>query len=429
MSEDLTDEVFERLVGEADEPGGLSAEAEAHEPGNFLRHVGALSASKIADGLVDPKLVLSWLLTHLGAGAGLTGLLVPVREAGALLPQLFTAGAIRALPRRKWAWTLGAVGQAAATVGIVSAGLSLSGPVAGAVIVALLAVLAISRSVCSVSYKDVLAKTVGKTRRGTAKGVAGTVSSAGVIVFALALLVGLADRIVLVIGALCVAVAGWALAAALMAMMREEAQAADSAEVNPLSQLALLRDRPQLARFIAVRLALVGSALAPPYLVMLASGGAGAAFEALGALVLASSVAAFVSSYVWGRLSDRSARRVLILSGLAGAAAMALALGLHWAGLGQRVWAMPVALFLLMIAYHGVRSGRSTYLVDMAPKDDRPAYTAVANTVVGLGLLAGGAAVAGIAALSVPLAIGVFAAFSLLGSALALGLKEVEQDG
>ena len=429
MSEDAAEQVFEAVVGDADERGGLSAQAAAQEPGNFLRHAGALSASKIADGLVDPKLVLSWLLTHLGAGAGLTGLLVPVREAGALLPQLVTAGAIRALPRRKWAWVAGALGQALATIGIVLAGLGLSGARAGAVIVALLAVLAVSRSVCSVSYKDVLGKTVGKTRRGTAKGVAGTVSSGGVILFALALLLGLADRIVLVIGALCVAVAGWALAAALMALIREEAQPAEQAEVDPLSQLALLRERPQLARFIAVRLALVGTALAPPYLVMLASGDAGAAFEALGALVLASSVAAFLSSYVWGRLSDRSARRVLILSGLSGAAALALALGLHAAGLGQSVWAMPAALFGLMIAYHGVRSGRSTYLVDMAPKEDRAVYTAVANTVVGLGLLVGGAAVAGIAALSVPLAIGVFAVFSLLGSALALGLREVEQDG
>ncbi|WP_233346949.1 hypothetical protein [Hyphobacterium sp. CCMP332] len=82
------------------------------EAGNFFRHVGSLSLSKIADGLIDPKLVLSWLMLSLGAPAALVGLLVPIREAAALLPQLFTAGALRRLPRRKWAWASGSAVQA-----------------------------------------------------------------------------------------------------------------------------------------------------------------------------------------------------------------------------------------------------------------------------------------------------------------------------
>lgn len=73
------------------------------QPQNFLRHAGALGLSKAADGLSDPKLVLSWLMTHLGVPAALIGLLVPIREAGSLLPQLFTAARIRAMARRKWA--------------------------------------------------------------------------------------------------------------------------------------------------------------------------------------------------------------------------------------------------------------------------------------------------------------------------------------
>ena len=49
------------------------------QPGNFFTHVGSLWLSKLADGLIDPKLVLSWLMTSLGAPAYLVGLLVPVR--------------------------------------------------------------------------------------------------------------------------------------------------------------------------------------------------------------------------------------------------------------------------------------------------------------------------------------------------------------
>jgi hypothetical protein len=80
------------------------SEAACHaQPGSFLRHALALGLNKSADGLVDPKLVLSWLMTQLGAPAALIGFLVPIREAGALLPQLFTAARIRAMARRKLA--------------------------------------------------------------------------------------------------------------------------------------------------------------------------------------------------------------------------------------------------------------------------------------------------------------------------------------
>ncbi|MEC8574214.1 MAG: MFS transporter, partial [Pseudomonadota bacterium] len=54
-------------------------------------HVAALAATKLADGLIDPKLVLAWLLNAIGAPGFLIGILVPVREAGSLLPQLALA--------------------------------------------------------------------------------------------------------------------------------------------------------------------------------------------------------------------------------------------------------------------------------------------------------------------------------------------------
>ncbi|WP_405107995.1 hypothetical protein L0Z65_12330 [Phaeobacter sp. BS52] len=54
-------------------------------------HVTALTATKLADGLIDPKLVLAWLLNAIGAPGYLIGVLVPVRESGSLLPQLALA--------------------------------------------------------------------------------------------------------------------------------------------------------------------------------------------------------------------------------------------------------------------------------------------------------------------------------------------------
>lgn len=421
-SDSFEETVFEALTGDTEAAGGLGPAEQAAEPGNFLRHAGALSLSKVADGLVDPKLVLSWLLTHLGAGAFWVGLLVPIREAGALLPQLFTAPRIRAMSRRKWAWAAGAAVQGLAAGAILLAALGLSGAAAGAAVSAALAVLALARSVCSVSYKDVLGRTIGKSRRGSATGLAASAASTAVVVFAVALILGAAAREALVLGAIALAALAWLGAAAIFATLREPADPG-KVEGGALGQLSLLREDPQLGRFVAARGLLTATALAPPYLVILG----GDAFGQLGALVLASAAAALLSSYVWGRMADRSSRGVLRRAGGLGAVALAGALLVDMAGLAGSWWALPAILFVLMIAYHGVRQGRSTYLVDMAPEGMKAPYTAASNTVIGVALLASGAfgALASLAGAAATLA--VFALMCLAAIVVAGGLEEVEE--
>lgn len=92
------------------------------ESSNAIRHVGALSLSKLADGLIDPKLMLSWLLGSLGAPASLVALLVPIREAGALLPQLAIGAWIGRLRYRRLVWAAGSAvqGAAAGTIALVA---------------------------------------------------------------------------------------------------------------------------------------------------------------------------------------------------------------------------------------------------------------------------------------------------------------------
>ena len=425
MPLDLPTALFDRLVDDPDAAGGLSDQAQAVEPGSFLRHVAALSSSKIADGLIDPKLVLSWLLTHSGAGPMWVGLLVPVRESGALLPQLFTTPYITASRVRKWFWAGGSAVQGLCAGAIAVAGLMLDGAVAGAVIVTLLGILALARSVCSASYKDVLGKTVGKSRRGTATGFASSAAAAVVILFALVLLFGPGDRFVVVTAALLLAAAFWLVAAAIMATLKEVPSDPEAVAGIGLRQFRLLRDDPQLARFIIVRSLLVGTALAPPYFLLLRPD---TALNQLGALVLASSVASLVSSYVWGRLSDRSSRRVLMYAGMAGGAVLSGVVVLAVTGLVAVAGVIPVALFGLMIAYQGVRLGRSTHLVDMADGDDRAPYTALSNTIVGLVLIVAGGVFAAVGEASVPLVIGLFAVMCWAAAALAAGLKEVQAD-
>jgi hypothetical protein len=396
------------------------------QPDSFLRHALALGLNKSADGLVDPKLVLAWLMTHLGAPAAMIGFLVPLREAGALLPQLFTAARIRAMARRKWAWAGAACGQGLGAAIIALAALTSQGAAAGWLILLGLSVLAVSRSVASVAYKDVLGKTVAKGQRGTVTGLAGTWAAGVGLAFALVLIMLAEARFAIVTGALIAAALAWGLAGAVFMGLHEEpgqTEGGGNGAAAALANLHYLRDDAGLARFIVALGLLTATALAPPWFVVLAAGND--ALQGLGALVLASALAALVSSYVWGRLADRSSRLVLVLTGLSGAASMGLALVFAALGLAGTFWAMPLALFGLMVAHQGVRLGRSTYIVDMAPPERRAIYTAIANTVIGVILLASGVFGALAALGGAELTLALFACMALGGAWVAYGLKEL----
>ncbi|MBT8472962.1 MAG: MFS transporter [Marinicaulis sp.] len=398
------------------------------EAGNFFTHVSALSLSKSADALIDPKLVLSWLLTHLGAPAAAIGLLVPVREAGALLPQLFTAAGLRRLPLRKFAWSAGAAAQGAASIAIAFVALTMTGAAAGWLILFLLALLAIARSICSVTYKDVLGKTIDKSRRGAATGLAGSTASVTAIVFALLLTSGIAPRETLAPIAIMIAGACWVAAAVFFLSLTEEKGAVDggaNAFSEAVKHFNYLKSEPQLRRFILARGLLTATALAPPFMVAAASK-QGAAYSQLGLLVLASAAASLASSFIWGKLSDRSSRRVLFFASIGGACALAAAAVFGAAGNLGHSLALPIILFALMIAYQGVRLGRSTHLVDMATEETRGAYTALSNTVIGLLLLAGG--IFGVIASIIGAAgvLGVMAIMCGLAAPIAYGLDDVQ---
>lgn len=359
------------------------------QPKNYLIHLVSLTSTKVADGLLDPKLVLSWLITHLGASSFFVGLLVPIREAGALLPQLFTAQHIRALKIRKWVWAFGSVVQGACTIGIGLAALFLNGAALGWSIVVLLSILAIARSLCSVSYKDVLGKTISKSKRGSTTGLATSLASSFVMIFALIVTFDLFDRFLIILTALFVAGSLWLFAGSMFAQV-VEAEGATSGGGNPFTvfkeNATLLTSDKQLQLFILTRALLVSTALAPPFMIAFVSDLDKGSSINLGLLIVASALASFLSSYVWGRLSDKSSRWVLILSGLI-AGSVLLFMYIYQSLFLQVEILLPILLFVLMIAYQGVRLGRSTHLVDMASEDTRATYTALSNTIIGIFLL------------------------------------------
>lgn len=395
------------------------------QPHNRRIHTIALMFNRLGDGLVDPKLVLAWLVTSLGAGAFWVGLLVPLREAGALLPQLFTASRLRFVPVRKWWWVFGAAVQALAVAGMVGTALNLTGATAGAAIATLVAVFAVARSISSVSYKDVLGKTVEKSRRGEVSGTAASIAAAGILVFGLILLFGVAEYSLIVIGALSIASLCWLLAALTFARLIEEPSVITADRQASAFKLYLhyLKTDRELQKFLVVRGLLVATAVTPPFLILLANAAADSFVAQLGALVVASSLAGFVSGWVWGKLSDYSTAIVMSVCGVGTSVTLVGAVAAQTTDLYGTLWFLPLVLFLIMVMYQGVRIARNIHLVNIAKEDTRAGYTAVSNTIIGvLLLLTGGLGlVAELTSISTTLLI--LAGMSLAGGLLALRLK------
>jgi hypothetical protein len=355
-------------------------------------HIISLSLTKLGDGLVDPKLVLSWLLTHLGAGSVWVGMLVPLREAGALLPQLFTAVRLRRYALRKWWWIVGSLVQGLAVLAIGLAALLLEGDVAGLVTIVSVGVFALARSICSVSYKDVLGKTVNKEVRGEVTGTASSIAAAGVLLFGLALWFDWLAEPVLIIGALFLASILWFVSALQFTALNEPQSEVAHISGGKAASLYLdyLRNDKELRKFIYTRALLTATAIAPPFLILLAQAEVGSIVSQLGVLIIASSFSTFISGRIWGKLSDKSTPVVLSASGLAGGLILFSTLFASQGDLFNTIWFLPVVLFVLMTSYQGVRIARSIHLVNLATEETRATYTALSNTIIGLVLLGTG---------------------------------------
>ena len=405
------------------------------QPRNYGVHIVSLGLTKVGEGLADPKLVLAWLLDAIGTPTWALGLLVPVRESLAMLPQLAISARIRQLAIRKTVYVFGCLVQGAAIIGFGFMGWlaqMFSGTVAGIVAVLLIAVFALGRSLSSISHKDVLGKTVDRGRRGSVSGTAGTVAALVTLLLALAYSMGwIALTVPVVSGMVALGGLCWLLAAFVFGSIREEPGATEGGIdglAAVIAQLGLLRSNAPLRRLIVTRALLLSSALAPPFYIALRGDSTVSGLGTLGPFMIASASASLVSAYVWGRLADRSSRRVLMLAAtltaLANAIAAFLALAMPQLLGGSLL--LPALLFVLMIAHQGVRLGRSVHVVDMADRDSRATYTALSNSVVGLILLAGG--IFGVIAqwLGIGAVLAIFTLMAALAIRAAAGLDEVQ---
>ncbi|MGH1448064.1 MAG: MFS transporter [Pseudomonadaceae bacterium] len=429
------DRLYDQLVEEEDTRvcKDIPEDACSNVPANFFRQVAAVVMTSLGDTLTNPKTTLAWLLGVVGAPTAMIAWLVPLRDSGSMLPQMFIAAYVRRQALRKPLWVAGSLIQAAALVAMGAAAWLAEGFMAGLLILGCLALFSLARSLCSVAIKDVMGKTIPKTRRGRMHGMATTLSGALALAFGVYMMLRPpADSDVLFYALLLVGSAMLWVAAAILYQRVEETPGATEGGANAISEaisrVGLLRDDAPFRRFVITRALLLCSALSAPYYVVLGQE-VEASLSMLGAFLVANGLANSLSAMFWGRMADLSSRQVLIRAGFLASLLAPVVVGLHWWNILPQTlhtWLFPAAFFVLGIAHAGVRVGRKTYVLDMAGGNKRTDYVAVSNSIIGLLLLSAGflgllTALIGPAGMLL-----VLSALGLCGALLSFGLKEVQ---
>lgn len=430
----ISERVYEWITdeGEVRACANISEDACRETPANFFKNVSSGALSKFAGQLVSPGTTLPWVLAAMGVPAAFSGALVPIKDAGSLLPQLVVSAKIRSFPKRKWFWIIPAWIQALALLAMAFVVWNLDGLLGGWLVLACLALFSISSGVASISFKDVTAKTIPKGKRGQLLAMRAT--SGGI----LTLLVGVliladffknSDREFLFMLVLSGAVL-WALSGFLFSLIHEEAGATSGGR-SPVQEIkkawVFWQEDQNLRKFIITRGLLMAIPLAQPFFVLLGREEIGEAISNLGVMVLAAGIGSVISSPFWGRFADRSSKKLMIAIAILGMVNIALmALFPIWPESFQNSYTFAVLFLIQVMAHGGARLSRKTYLVDFAPEKDRPSYVSLSNTAIGIFTLVG----AGLGSLAnifgIPPMLWIFSALLLVAAILGNQLEEVQ---
>ncbi|WP_047547870.1 MFS transporter [Psychroserpens sp. Hel_I_66] len=436
MANSLLDKLYNKLNNEHGNRvcKDITEDACNHVTRNYFLILLSSTLTKLGDTLSNPKTVLTWLMSYVNAPVSLISLVVPIRESGSMIPQIALTKYINKKPIRKWVWVIGSCLQfvAIASIGFIT--LLFKGTLAGWLILLAVVVFSLSRSMCSVTSKDVLGKSIPKTRRGTLKGY--TVSVSGVLVLLAGLYMLYKSKSDATIdfysNVVFFASVMWLFGAIIYSRIKEFPQAVseekESKNKDVVSKLELLKTDKQFRDFVIARSLLLCSALTAPYYVVLAQTNIGKESYLLGLFIIANGIASIISAPFWGRFSDRSSKNVMAVSVLIASALGIIAYFIisFSETLKSTLWIYPLAFFILGIAHGGVRLGRKTYVVDMAKGNERTNYVAVSNTVIGMILLVTGGLSALVSLISTEDVILVLSLFGILGAYKSYRLPNVE---
>lgn len=383
---------------------------------------------RIGDTLSDPKTILTWLLSALGAPAIAISMLVPIRESGSMLPQIFLASFIKKFPKRKPIYTTGLIAQFLCIISIGIAALLLTPTLAGYIAIIALAFFATARAFCSITSKDILGRAIPKGTRGKLSGIASTLSGIFATLLAIILLTNRDQSDPTLLASIIIG-AGfmWLLASISYHFVHESAEEIPTnkkSQQGIIHRLTLVKKDPKFRNFILARTLLLGTALASPIFVVMAHKAATNSYSLI-SFIIAGALATAISSLIWGNFSDKASHLSMAFGGLLAAIAGIASIIIHYhlPKLAALPLTWPTMFFLFNIGYMGVRLGRTTWVVDAAEGDKRTDYVSSSNTIIAILIILLGLIAAPLQALTPIYSMILYTICCITGAIFALRLK------
>lgn len=382
----------------------MIAPAPPHLRRNF--RLGVLNGAMfmLSETLSDPGLVVAWFLANLSASNFLIGLIVPLRDAGWFLPQLFISRRLGGLAFKMPMYRDMAIVRTGAWIVIVAAVFIVRSPgVLIAVFVLAYMAYALAAGVAGLPFMSVTAKTIPLRQRGRYFGE--RLFWGGLLSIGASYLVKvvLEDRpglgfpanvgLLMLLTTLTAAIGMMLFIATIEPPDPVLVQAGSLREHLRLAFQLPGRDR-EFRRFLAARVALIIGGLAIPFLAVYATRTLAAGPGMIGIYLGIRTAASLASNRLWGRWVDQYGGRVVMQSSaiqilVAMAIALVLAPLAHVAGLPRSAWPWLFAPVFVLTgsATSAIGIAGTSLTLNLAPDEQRDIYMGLANTVLGAATL------------------------------------------
>lgn len=365
--------------------------------------VGVLNGWVVAlgDGFFNVSVVVAGFAAHLGASNAVIGLLPSITQGCYMLPQLWVASRVRAMPYKLPIYR-SAAGVRTATYALmvaVAATLWQSPALCLGLFVLLLTINSLASGLSGLPWLEVASKVIAPERRAAFFGTRNLWG--GLLAFAAGLVVRLIlgselafpYNYALIFG---VATLFYTVGYGLWGRVSEPPD-----EVQPASNLRqelsaigpLLRADRYFRAFLWLRLTLAFASLADPFYAVYALRELQLSPSMLGVFLMAITGVAPLSNLFWRRVAERKgSRRILRFACAAALVApvLALVLGQAARGLGKGLlgWLYLGCFVAYSVAAQGFNLGNTNHLLNISPAHSRSRYIGTLNTLVGVALFA-----------------------------------------
>lgn len=350
------------------------------------------------DALIAPSLTLAIFITQLGGSSLLVGLMSAIYNGGWFLPQFLISHRLQQLPLKKPVYAGAAAVRIVCWLLIVPATyfLGATNPtLLLAIFFALMTVYSLAAGVAGNPFMAIVAKVIPMPRRGSFFGWREFFGTAMGLLAGYLVAVALSPERGLtfpvnftLLFLLTLGAAGIGLV--LFTTVREPRETITGDGITFMQQLAaarsIVRQNHQYRRYLLTRFVLAAGDLATPFYAIYATRELGAPAAMVGLYIAVTTLSALVATPILSHLSDRHKLDwILLLAAGATPVIPLLALSFGMWGQGDSV---ALAFGLIFLVYGVGRTAANiafpTYLLNLAPPEQRTLYIGFTNTVLGV---------------------------------------------